>query len=373
MKKQILGYASLASLMLVAACGGGGSDAVGTTSVAPNAAGSVSMSIPLKTTTSTTRAPQSADSSGTTIRPKFIDGASNGMLTVYFDGVGVINFPTDANVAAGPGPSGTMNLNHGGTFTYASVISFVNNQPVATITGNFAVIPGPHKIGAVQTNGPCPTPVAGQTGPCIPENNGYVLAQGETEVMLQAGSNPAAELILRGVMQSAYICDDPGCNGSNLKVDEDGYYNLYVVVADENGTAITRQLDSEGEVVPFDNGSYQIKEQPVTRSPGYILTILDKDDENVKDKSFFTPGSDRASGGYGESIKVKCNNVGTTYIVAQLDANGATPTSPVTGFTVRPGIDYPQAGQVLSSVGVDQWFGNRLELNCTATGQLTIK
>ena len=378
MRMNTIGYLSLAALLCVAACGGdgsGGSSSSGsastagtqTTSQQPTATGSVTMSIPLKNGDgNTVRTPTALGSqSGTTLKPTFVDGGSNGYVKVFFDGVQVAAFPT-ANLPSGPGPSGSANLANGGSFSYQSTISYVRNQPVATIAATYATVPGTHKIGAVQVNGPCAS-----SDPCIPNNEGYVLAQGETAALLQPGQNADVSLYLRGVMQSAYICDYPACNGSGLTVDQDGYYHLYVVVADENGTAITHQVDASGSTIPFDNSYYAIVE-----TGNSLLDIRTEAGKPIGGQSLYTPGSDRQSdngGSYGVAIKVKCNAAGTTTLIAQLGPDGGKSIAPIAGFAATSGTNYPTANIALGSVGADQYFGNQLSLSCNGTGALTVQ
>ena len=291
-------------------------------------------------------------------RPMFVDGSSNGAVNLYFDGTHMLDF-SQTTGTPGPGPSGSGNLSNGGSYTWSSVISDVGNQAVATVTVNYNTIPGPHTIGAVQTNGACP--VGGD--PCMSNSPGYVLAEGQTTQVLQPGNNNATALYLRGVVESMYICD-PGCQGQNLVVDSNGDYDLYVVAADENGTAITYQTftDSTGntQVVPFDNGTFSLHDT------AGILSI-------DKPGPFSTPGTDHANGGYGVDIKVHCTKTGTTTLYAQLDGNGGTPSNPVTGFSVTPGTNYPTANQIVGSVGADEYYGNQLPLNCNAGGSITIE
>lgn len=294
----------------------------------------------------------------------FIDGNSNGNLLLYFDGVQV------ATITPGEIANGEKELADGGKFIYTSTVTTVNNQPVATITGNYTAVPGTHTFGAVQTNGPC----AEDAGPaCLTNNEGFVLAQGETTMLLQPGANPAATLYMRGVMQSAYVCDE-GCAGQNLQVDGEGFYHLYVVVADENGTAIVQQKDASGNVIPFDNGAYSIVEQP--DQPGNLLTILRKSSrESIADVPLTAPDGDRnfpPNGSYGVEILVKCENTGTTTLMARLGDEGGESIAPIQGFTAQPGVNYPTANAVLGSVGVDYNFGNQLKLNCVAGGALTV-
>ncbi len=362
---KLLVASAIVGSMSLAACGGGGGTG------APGAVPTTNPSKPTQQATAkstlTMRVPlnfsggkkgPSLRNSGA-IRPMFVDGNSNGTVNVYFDGTSVLNF--SSNGSPGAGPSGSANLSNGGSFTWTSAISLVGNQPVATITANYATVPGLHTIGAVQLDGACVGP-----DPCIPNTDGYVLAEGQTTQVLQSGSNGNANLYMRGVMESAYVCD-PGCTGQNLSVDGQGYYDLYVVVADENGTAITHQFEDDGTTpVPFDNGSYTIAEQNPQGNNGTGILSIDKPGP------FTAPGTDRASGGYGVDIKVKCVHTGTTTLAAVLDATGGTPGVPVAGFTYTAN-NYPSANMVLGSVGSDIYYGNQLALNCDASGTLTIQ
>lgn len=368
MKKIIPLSVSVAASLLMAACGGSGSDSPTQSPTAVDASGTVSMTVPLKSVSSVNT---SAVSSDGTKKPTFIDGNSNGSLQVFFDGLKVLEYSTNG-VEEGAGPSGNITLSDGGSFNYTSTITLIRNQPVATITGSYTTTAGNHTIGAVQVNGACDPGVQF----CLAGNQGYVLAQGQAKVTLQAGKNKDATLYMRGVMQSVYICDDD-CDGHEGKIDKtDGLYHLYVVVADENGTAIPYQTDAAGKAVTFDNGAYQLVEVPPAGQDA-LLSIMDTTGADISGTWFQTPGQFRVDpdgdGSYGIGVNLKCNKVGDTKLIARLGAGGGTPVQQVTGFTTTPGVNYPTANMELGSVGANQSFGNQLTVHCSATGNVTIK
>ncbi|RZT36648.1 hypothetical protein [Cupriavidus agavae] len=353
---------SVLSALLLAACGGGGGEGPTQSVAEANASGTVTMTIPLKSV-DRTRTPAAADA-GTTKKPTFIDGDSNGLLKVFFDGQEVFSFRTTGEPAVTGGPSGTATMDNGGTFNYSTTISLVNNQPVAKVVGTYKTTPGNHTIGAVQVNGPC------TVAHCIADNEGYVLSQGQATVRLQPGDNGAATMYMRGVMQSVYICND-NCNGQTGPIQSDGLYHLYVVVADENGTAIPYQESSPGHPVPYDNGAYQIVEVP-TNTPK-LLEITDPEGDRITENTWFSsPGLFRKFGteGYGIGVRLRCVGVGTTRLIARLGAQGGTPVVKVD--KAMEARHYPTANMELGPVGANQQFGNQLTVNCEASGAVTV-
>jgi hypothetical protein len=379
MLSRLLAFAALAGMLLTAACSGSGGQ-----SLTPNlvtkppvttqadAKSSITFTIPLGN--SSLRAPLSQDArhaNASARKPLFIDGNSDGGMSVYFDSVAIVpNVDFSAQKGAlGTGPSGGGTLANGGSFTYSSQIvkEGTTNQLAAVVTVDYTTIPGPHTIGAVQTNGAC-------TGsdPCLKNNPGYVLAEGQDIFTLAPGTNPATALYLKGVAQSAFICD-AGCTGGLGTPLADGSYNLDVVVADENGTAIPHQVDN-GKPVQYDNGPYDI----VTVDPT-VATVTDAATKALLG-DFAAPGTHRHSqdsmnpngnGTYGETVNVKCIKVGSTTIEAKLTATSAIGS--ISGFTPTPGTNYPMAGSVLGSTGADNYFGGAMAINCSASGALTIQ
>jgi hypothetical protein len=336
------------------------------TSPAPtptNASGTVVISIPIGRTA--LGPPSSALRTAASAKPAFLDANSNGGITAIFDGQTIANdvaFAPNGNVTQGEtGPSGSGTLPNGGSFAYTTVYTFTNsqgsgsgNQPYADMTLTYTTVPGSHTLGVVQTDGPC-----ADGGPCLSNTNGYVLSEGQQTFSLQPGANTTpTSLVLRGVLQSAYLCD-AACDGGP-GVYSNGAYDITVFVADESGTAVPYQVDASGNPVPFDNGSYQIVETDGSK----IVTITQPA------SSYSTPGQALHSL-YGEDITISCNQVGTTTVAAELVPGGPSSGS-VAGFTYTA-QNYPVAGSVLGSVGADQYFGNTLAVNCTSTGGLTVQ
>lgn len=372
MKFRFPAMMAVAGLML-AGCGGGGTGGVspipqptGTPGAKATAKSTLTFKIPL--TLPGIRVP-SATRHTAAVSPKFIDGDSNGAISVYFDGQAVIDnlsFDTsDSTPVPGPGPSGSANMPDGGTFTYTSTIAYGpngSNQVYAIVNASYNSVQGVHKIGVVQTDGPC---VWG--GPCIAGTQGFVLAEGQSTVTLQPGTNPAINMYLHGVLQSAYICD-AGCDGGVGSMDANGAYDLTVTVADEAATAIPYEVEADGTtVVPFDNGSYQIVETDANN----IVKI------GQASTSYSTPGTADSTGLYGENITVTCQNAGSTTIAAELTGTNTPLNGGVDGFTYNYGTasgdNYPAAGSLLASAGADQFFGNSMSLTCAANGTITIQ
>ena len=366
LKKLLAVPAFVATAASLAACGGGGSAAL--PGAAPTATpkqaqataeSSIKFSIPIGSAaagSASVRAPQSVTQSSS--KPMFVDGNTNGNATIVFDGVNVpISFNPNGTIGTGPSQSNVA-LPNGGSLSYTSTIGAATgtNQIVATVTANYSAIPGPHTIGVVQTNGPC---VSGSYQ-CLASNNGYVLAEGQATISLTPGSNPNANLHLKGVMQSAFICPHTGsCTGLGTP-NADGSYDLDVIVSDENGTAIPQETDGSGNVVSFDNGSYKVVE---TDGNG-IVTI------SGHAGPFNAPGTDRKNT-YGETINVKCAKLGTATVEAQLVPGG--PSAPtVIGFNAVSG-DYPAAGSYLGFTGANQYYGGPISVNCTSTGSLSVQ
>ena len=352
---------ALVSTSFLAACGGGSgsvSSPVPTTATQSKATAisSITFAIPLGTKISGAPS-QSLSSRGK--KPAFIDASTNGAFTVIFDAttLGAIPFQPNGTVTEGEtGPSGSGTLPNGGSFAYAVTYTFTNsqgsgsgNQPYADVSLGYTTAPGTHTLGIVETNGPCEPDVYGREL-CIPTTNGYVLTEGQTTLNLQPGKNNTTTLVLKGVMQSAYLCD-AACDGQAGTYGPNGYA-ITVFVADEAGDAIPFQTDTSGNPIPFDNGSYQIVEPDGQN----IVTITQPA------TTYSIPGTADHSL-YGENITIACNKSGmTTQVEAVLLASDPSSGS-VTNFTYSAN-NYPAAGSVLSSVGADEYFGNVLNVNC---------
>ncbi|MGZ3506041.1 MAG: hypothetical protein ACXWNJ_09270 [Vulcanimicrobiaceae bacterium] len=376
MKSRFISALAIAGLMLTAACSGGGGSSSSGASVIPNpppvspgtqsvAKSSVSFRVPFATHTAG-RVPSSLGRKAG-VKPMYVSPYSNGGLTVIFDGQTVVNafaVPLDSNgnPIAGSGPSGNATLPNGGTFSYTSTIT-VNSSGngYVQLNANYTTIPGSHTIGVVQTDGPCVPDQYGRAL-CIPNTNGFVLAEGQTTFTLNSGANAPNTLFLRGVIQSAYLCD-AACDGQAGTPDANGVYHLTAYAADESGQSIYQQADGSGNVVPFDNGPYMIAETDANN----IVTLSGSLGPHN------APGSDNPHGPYGENFTIKCNSVGTTTVAMEF-APGAPSAGTVTGFNYTAN-NYPQPSlnPILSTVGADGYFGNTLALNCTATGSLIIE
>ncbi len=141
------------------------------------------------------------------------------------------------------------------------------------------------------------------------------------------------------------------------------FYSLTAYAADESGNTIYQQTDpgNNNRVVPFDNGPY---------------AIVETDGNNIVSLGghlgpYSAPGNDDPNGPYAEAFTVKCNSVGTATVVMHMLRSG-TSTGSVNGYTYSA-ANYPQAGSILSVVGADEYFGNVLTLDCTASGSLIIE
>jgi len=367
---RLLLTSALGSAFLLTACGGAGSgsspvpEAV-TQNKAATASSSITFAIPLGVTSS--GAPSQSLSSRAK-KPAFIDASTDGAFTVIFDTSTMLNaipFQPNGNVTEGEtGPSGSGTLPDGGSFTYAVTYTFSNsqgsgsgNQPYANVSFSYTTTPGSHTLGVVETGGSCEPDVYGREL-CIANTNGYVLTEGQTTLNLQPGTNNAATLVLKGVMESAYLCD-AACDGQAGTYGASGY-SVTVFVADEAGDAIPYQTDTSGNPVPFDNGSYQI----VEADSNNIVTITQPA------TTYSTPGTADHSL-YGENISISCNKVGTTQVEAVLLASD--PSSGSIANFIYNANNYPAAGSVLGSVGADEYFGNVLSVNCTAGDVVTVE
>lgn len=311
--------------------------------------------------------PLSAPAARSHVKRYFLDGNSNGYITMLFDGATVMNAQSFAGdgTPGDAGPSGNSSLPGGGSFSYTStIVSGPNgsNQVYAQVTGDFSTFQGQHTIGIVQTDGPC---LYGNgdpaQGPCLSGTDGFVLAEGQQTFLLQPGVNATPiQMYLKGVLQSAYVCD-AACDGSIGTMDANGAYDLYIVPADENGTAIPYQLEADGTtVVPFDNGSWQF----VEADSNNVVSITQAA------SSYAVPGTVR-HGSYGENATVKCQGVGSATIAAELVPGGPSAGS-VTGFPYTAS-NYPAAGSILGSVGSDNYFGGSLTITCSASGSITVQ
>ncbi len=363
---------ALGSAFLLTACGGGSGVSSPVPNTVPNSASqnkaataisTITFAIPLGIKASGAPS-QSLSSRGK--KPAFIDASTNGAFTVIFDAttLSAIPFQPNGNVTEGEtGPTGSGSLPNGGSFTYSVTYTFTNsqgsgsgNQPYAVVAFGYTTTPGTHTLGIVETNGPCEQDMY-MRELCIPTTNGYVLTEGQTTLNLQPGPNNVSTLVLKGVMQSAYLCD-AACDGQAGTYGTSGFA-ITAFVADEAGDAIPYQTDTANNPVPFDNGSYQIVEPDGQN----IVTITQPR------TTYSTPGTDDHSL-YGENITIKCNSVGTTQVEAVLLASDPSSGS-VANFTYSAN-NYPAAGSVLGSVGSDQYFGNVLSVNCTASDVTTV-
>jgi len=362
--------------MVTAACSGGSSPnsvslipgkppgAPGTQSAATS---SLSFRIPLASHNK--RVPSSLGRKAGITKPMYVSAYGNGGFTVIFDGQTVMNnqsfaptLDSNGNPVPGPGPSGSATMPNGGTFSYTStIVNNGSNVPYVQVNANYTTIPGSHTVGVVQTDGPC-VPDQYKRELCISNTNGFVLAEGQTTFMLDAGSNAPNTLFLKGVIESAYLCD-AACDGQAGTPDSNGFYSLIAYAADESGNTIYQQTDpgNNNSVVPFDNGPY---------------AIVETDGNNIVSLGghlgpYGAPGNDDPNGPYGEAFTAKCNSVGTATVAMQLLRSG-TSTGSVNGYTYSA-ANYPQAGSILSVVGADEYFGNVLTMDCTASGSLIIE
>ena len=265
---------------------------------------------------------------------------------------------SQGNPVAGSGPSGTVNMPNGGSFSYTSTVTVnASGNGYVTLNANFATLPGSHTIGAVQTDGPCTTDQYGRKL-CIANTDGFVLAEGKTTVDLNAGSNAATALFLRGVVQSAFLCD-AACDGQVGTADSNGVYHLTAYAADESGQTIYQQSDTNGNIVPLANGPVQIVE---TDNNGIVTLGGASGPESA-------PGSDNAHGPYGYNFSIKCAKVGTTTVTPWSLAPARLQRAPLTASRTRRATTRSRkAIRSSRSVGADEYFGNTLNVNCEADG-----
>ena len=296
------------------------------------------------------------------LSPKFVSPYGNGGITMIIDGTTVMNdvvlfssFDSNGNPPAGPWPSGSTQLPTFGSFTYTSMVTIdANLNAWVQVNGTLSTHPGSHTLAVVQTNGPC-IPDQYNRELCIPNTNGYVLAEAQTTVNISLGTGNIV-LYPRGVMQSAYLCD-AACDGQAGTPDAQNVFHLTAYVSDEAGAAIYQQTDAGGNIVPFDNGSYQIVE---TDNNGIVQL-------GGNTGPFSAPGNQDLYGIYGEKFTIQCLKIGSTVVAAELLPSDPS-TGSVTGFTyTSQNYPQPQVNPILGSVGADEYFGNKLSVNCSAS------
>jgi hypothetical protein len=323
------------------------------------ASAGITFSIPLKPHGAAATPSSVARASVSRVKPQFISMSGNGTFDVFVDGAQVLNAsfapPLDSsgNPIPGPGPSSNVKLANGGSFTYTSTVS----STAVTVNATLTMLVGTHTLGVVQTNGPCaPDPYGREL--CIANTDGYVLSEGQASFTLVGGQAVTVPLYLRGVMESAFLCD-AACDGGAGTPDASGLYHITAYASDEAGDAIYQQTDSNGNLVPFDNGSYQI----VETDDGGIVTL------GGLAASYNTPGT--AGGQYGQAFTVACNKVGTATIAMELLSTDPS-QGDVSGFSYTS-QNYPDAGSTLSTVGADEYEGNTLTVNCSGTANVVIQ
>jgi hypothetical protein len=363
--------AFLLSALAISACSGSpaGIPTTGSpTTVAPSpptqttsktkASAGITFTILLKPHGAVTTPSSVARASVSRVKPQFISMSGNGAFDVFVDGTQVLDAsfapPTDSNgnPIPGPGPSSSVALANGGSLAYTSTVT----STAITVNATVTMLAGSHTLGVVQTNGPCaPDPYGREL--CIANTNGYVLSEGQASFTLVGGQTITVPLYMRGVMESAFLCD-AACDGGAGTPDASGLYHITAYASDEAGDAIYQQTDSSDNLVPFDNGSYSIVE---TDGQG-IVTL------GGLAASYNVPGN--AGGQYGQAFTVACNKAGMATIAMELVATDPS-QGDVTGFTYTS-ANYPAAGSVLSTIGADEYEGNTLGVNCSTSGSANV-
>jgi hypothetical protein len=329
------------------------------TTAQSKASAGITFIIPLKSLESALTPSSVARASVSSAKPQFVSVSGNGTFDVLLDGTSVLNAsfapPVDSsgNPIPGPGPSSNVTLANGGSLTYTSTVS----STAITVNATVTTLAGSHTLGVVQTNGACaPDPYGREL--CIANNSGYVLSEGQASFTLVGGQAVTVPLYMRGVMESAFLCD-AACDGGAGTPDANGLYHIIAYASDEAGDAIYRQTDSSGNVVPFDNGSYRLVE---TDGQGIVAI-------GGPAAIYNTPGS--AGGQYGQAFTLACNKVGTATVAMQLLSTDPS-QGDVTGFSYTS-QNYPAAGSILSTVGADEYEGNTLTVNCGGTANVVIQ
>ena len=265
---------------------------------------------------------------------------------------------------------------NGETFSYTSTpVTDANNAGYYQVNATLNLMPGSHTLGVVLTAA-----------------DGFVLSEDQETYTLTGGNNPNATMYLKGVADSAYLCDWPNCDGGLGMPAADGTYTLMAFAADHEGDSIPQQLDANGNAIPLANGP---------------ISILETDNNNVVTIGNSGPWNDSGSdatmhNGYsktvpngwaaGHRIEIKCNSMGTATVAMKLSANGPShgivngfdysalidtskdPVDPANGtpWAVTQTSVWTTPGQSIGTVPTFQDFGNSMNVNCDAALNLTI-
>jgi hypothetical protein len=321
-----------------------------------------------------------------TPKPQFMDSiaftAPGSALQLYLDthNVATISFTgiatdSDGNLQPGPGPSATSTSTpDGGSISYHSTITSTEIDVTVNLT---TISEMQHTLGIVQTNGACVG-----TDPCIANNSGYVLAEGQTSFTLNTGSsNSGVSLTLQPVLEAGFICPTGsyplGCNGTPGALGTDGWYHITAMPTNENGvTAIpqTKPADWAPYLTAYGNGAWQIEELDENH-----VVDLEPDTDLGTDSlgPYITPKPIQRPSGYywdGQYAKFKCQKNGTAIIGMRLYP-GAPGSKAVKadGFTHNSN-NYPDAGALLGSTGSDIFYGNGagMTVQCNMYGSVAI-
>ncbi|HEY8313055.1 MAG TPA: hypothetical protein VIG51_02675 [Candidatus Baltobacteraceae bacterium] len=379
-------------VLALAACGGGGGG-TGTSLVpqnpspnGPSATGSanaresVSFRVPMATASLSNPTPASSHRKAAAARKPMYISPDTAQATLIVDGTPVrftiaTKSPSNAN---GTTSSATIPIGTQGeqvSYTTTAVQNGPGGAGYYQITMTFDLFPGAHTFGVA-----------------LQAADGFVLSEGQSTYTLNGGSNPAATLSLKGVADSAFLCNWPDCNGTVGTPAADGTYSIMAFASDHEGDAIVQQKDASGAVVPLANGPISM----VETDSNHIVTIGNPG-------PFTDAGGDTTMhNGYaslvptgwlgGHLITIKCNAMGSTKVAMELGSTSPA-AGAVTGFDYTAPIDItkdpvdpsngqpfptPQTsvwttpGQIIGSVPTFQDFGNQLSVNCDANFNLTL-
>ena len=317
----------------------------------------------------------------------YIDTYSNGSIFGYVDSAKVMTLDLTGVTWSNTTPSitrGDPKLNstgpvsiNGGSITWASGLDVPTATLTVTVTLTTAV-GATHTFGVVETNGTCPGP-----DPCIANNSGYVLAEGQASFTPLTTASNAITLTLGGVLEAGYLCStiDSGCPNSQGTLGNDHWYHFVAIPTDENGNSVIPKAVPSGgwpaTQTPYDSGGWQLV---VTQGVG-VVNIQDENGTKPPSTTSLGPFTAPnpylrpASGLYwdGQAFEFQCVTPGTAVIAMQM-VSGSPSSGSVAGFSYNSPDNYPASGALLGTVGADTHFGNGqgLIVNCSSTMTITV-
>jgi hypothetical protein len=368
--KKISGSLAIAATVLLAACGGGsGSSPITAPPTAtpvpvqkPTAVQSISIRVPIPDLSVGAKKPSS-----TSRTPQYVS-LETGKITLLIDKTVVVN---GASIAASQSTT-TTTMANGQTVTFsATAVKDTNGSGYYQLNSTLDLLPGTHLLGVV-----------------LQAPDGFVLSEGEQSYTLKGGDNGAAQLALKPVVDSAFLCDQPACVG-NWHVAADGTYdNIIAFASDHQGYAIPQQLDANNNVVPFANGPIQVVAQDTSVVSVTVGGGPFADPGNAKNLHY---GQSVPNGWFsGHNLAFKCLTTGSTIISMKVGPQAAgsvegfdytqqidpskDPVNPGNGtpFAVTQTAVWTTPNQFVGTVPTYQDFGNEIHINCDASLHVSI-